>query len=255
VPHHLIDILELTERNDAESFGTRAHAAIRDIASRGRLPLLVGGSGLYLRAIVHGFFRIELDRAARIAFEQSVRGTPRETLFERLSAEDPTSAERIHPNDRYRIVRALEVRALTGMSLSEHLARQAAHPTRREVRYVTIGINPPRPELHRRIRERVGRMVEAGWAEEVRALLDEGADAAWPGLQTLGYPQMIACVRGSVGMEETARRITELTRQYAKRQITWFRKEAHVRWFSGDGTDIVRLVHRLIRSEATPSGG
>jgi tRNA dimethylallyltransferase len=249
VPHHLIDILELHEHNDAESFAARANAAIRDIASRGRLPILVGGSGLYFRAVAQGFFRIDLDRAARVSFEQSVRGVSGSELFARLAAVDPESARRIHPNDRYRVVRALEVCTLTGVPLSEHFDRQAADPARREVRYLTVGMNPPRSELHRRIHERVARMFEAGWTDEVRGLLQSGADAAWPGLQTLGYPQVIACVRGTGGIDETRQRIIELTRQYAKRQMTWFRKEPEVQWLEAGDRDAAAHVLRLIRAE------
>jgi tRNA dimethylallyltransferase len=249
IPHHLIDILDLNERSDAESFAARAHAAMKEIRERGRLPILVGGSGLYFRAIRRGFFRVTLDRAKRAEFEESLRGVPPRALYARLAAVDQESARRIHPNDRYRIVRALEVFELTGVTLSQHFRRQRSTPASVETCFLAVGINPPRVELHRLIAERVTRMFEAGWPEEVRALLHEGADPAWPGLQTLGYPQVIAYVTGKAGREETLRRVTELTRQYAKRQVTWFRKEPGIRWFASAGEETAAEILRLVADE------
>jgi tRNA dimethylallyltransferase len=250
IPHHLIDIIELDEKNDAESFAARAHAAIRDIRSRGKLPILVGGSGLYCRAITQGFFRVDLDGAKRIAFEESLRGISGRALHDRLAAVDPDGAGRIHPNDRYRIVRALEVYELTGVPLGEHFKRQEPAPGGGGTRFLKVGISPPRPELHRMIHERIVKMFDAGWAEEVRTLLGAGADPAWPGLQTLGYPQVVAFVTGKAGLEETIRRVTELTRQYAKRQVTWFRKETGVRWFASAQGNTEQEVIGLLRLEA-----
>ena len=249
IAHHLIDTLDLDEKNDAESFAARARAAIGDIRSRGRLPVLVGGSGLYFRAITEGFFRVDLDRAKRIAFEASLRGIPARALHDRLVATDPESAERIHPNDRYRIIRALEILELTGIPIGEHFRRQQSSAGARELRFLKIGVNPPRPELHRLIHERIAKMFESGWAEEVRALLREGADPAWPGLQTLGYPQVVAFVTGKASLEETILRITELTRQYAKRQVTWFRKEPDVRWFAAADEATAEEIMRIIRPD------
>ncbi len=249
IPHHLIDILELDQKNDADSYASRAHAAIHDIGARGRLPILAGGSGLYFRAIAQGFFRIRLDRAERVAFEESTRGVPVRALYDRLAAVDLESARRIHPNDRYRIVRALEVLELTGIPLGEHFRRQRSEPGAAETCFVKIGINPPRPELHRRIEERIARMFEAGWPDEVRGLLGEGADPGWPGMQTLGYPQVVDFVTGKAGREETVARITELTRQYAKRQVTWFRKEPGMRWFDRAGDAAFEAIVRLVEEE------
>ncbi|RJR26288.1 MAG: tRNA (adenosine(37)-N6)-dimethylallyltransferase MiaA [Candidatus Latescibacterota bacterium] len=244
VPHHLIDILDPSEKCDAASFARLAHEAIRAIAGRGSLPVLAGGSGLYVRAICDGLFDISLSPAARAAFAMSARDVSDEELRRRLAAADPESARRIHPNDRYRIVRALEVFELTGMPIGEHLKRSASAPDRAGVRFVRVGLELPRVELHRRIDARTAAMFERGWVGEVRALLEAGADPDWPGMKTLGYPQIVSHLLEDVPVEETAKRIRELTHQYAKRQITWFKKEIDVVWFRADeGTALERIVH------------
>lgn len=246
VPHHLIDIFDLEERSDAQTFAVLAQGALRDAASRGRIPILVGGSGLYFRAIEKGFFDIRLEAADRIAFTESLRVIPNETLHGRLLALDPESARRIHPNDRYRLVRALEVQALTGMPLSEHVRRQRLDSSREEIAFVKIGLDLERVKLHRNIAERAKRMFERGWVEEVERLLGEGADPGWPGMRTLGYPQIVSHVRGEARLDETVARVSELTRQYAKRQMTWFRKEQALHWLTAEESGLVERAAALV---------
>lgn len=244
VPHHLIDMLDPSEKSDAATFARLALHAIRDIAARGRLPVLAGGSGLYVRAVCEGLFDIALSPSDRAAFARSVRETPDEELRRRLAAVDPESARRIHPNDRYRIVRALEVHELTGIPLGELVKRRPSAAERSDMRFVRVGLELPRAELHRRVDERTKRMIERGWVGEVRALLEAGADPDWPGMKTLGYPQIVSHILEDVPIDETARRIRELTHQYAKRQITWFKKEPDIVWFRADeGRTLERIVH------------
>lgn len=254
VPHHLIDILDLNEKSSAEAFARSALAAIRGAAGRGRIPVLVGGSGLYFRAISRGFFDISLDRGAREAFAQSVRSDSAETLHARLARVDPASAERIHANDRYRIVRALEVNELTGTPLSEHLRRQSPDPSRAGIRFVKIGLTLARPALHRRIADRTRAMFVRGWIDEVRGLLDSGVDPAWPGMRTLGYPDVVELARGARGIDETEARVIELTRQYAKRQITWFSREEDVAWLEADDPNLPRKALALVDAAGTGEG-
>jgi tRNA dimethylallyltransferase len=246
VPHHLVDVFDLHETIDAQRFSALARAAIHDAASRGALPILVGGSGLYFRAIETGFFDIALDPGERASFAESLRGVPGQTLHERLREIDPESAERIHPNDRYRIVRALEVHALTGTSLSGHMRRQRLERSREDIAFVKIGLELARGELHRRIGERARDMFDRGWAEEVRHLLAEGADPAWPGMRTLGYPEVVAFVGGRRSFDDTIERIGELTRQYAKRQATWFRKEPAMQRLAAEGQGLVESAAALV---------
>jgi tRNA dimethylallyltransferase len=254
IPHHLIDILDLREKNSAALFASMAHEAVRAVASRGRLPIFVGGSGLYFRALRHGFFTIKLDAVERTAFAESLRGIPDDFLFRRLETVDPESARRIHRNDRYRIVRALEVYSLTGTPLSAHMQYQRPDPLRQEIRFVAIGVDIPRAELHRNIHERTRMMFEGGWVEETEKLLAEGADPEWPGMKTLGYPEIVALLEGKSTLDETATRIVELTRQYAKRQVTWFQKEPDVAWFTGGAQDIFESAFELVCRSAGGTG-
>jgi len=251
VPHHLIDIFDLEERSDAQTFAVLAQGTLRDAASRGRIPILVGGSGLYFRAIEKGFFDIRLEAADRIAFAESLRDIPNETLHGRLLALDPESARRIHPNDRYRLVRALEVQALTGMPLSEHVRRQRLDSSREEIAFVKIGLDLERVKLHRNIAERAKGMFERGWVGEVERLLAEGADPEWPGMQTLGYPQVISHVRGEARLDETVERVLELTRQYAKRQVTWFKKEPAMHWLTAEESGLIEAAAELVERRAS----
>jgi len=251
VPHRLIDIFNLEEKADAQKFAVLAHAAIRDAASRGKIPILAGGSGFYFRAIEKGFFDIRLDTADRIVFAESLRNISNESLHEKLKALDPESARRIHRNDRYRLVRALEVQALTGIPLSEHVRRQCLVPSREEIAFVKIGLDIERGKLHHNIADRAKKMFERGWAGEVERLLAEGADPEWPGMQTLGYPQVISHVRGEARLDETVERVLELTRQYAKRQVTWFKKEPAMHWLTAEESGLIEAAAELVERRAS----
>lgn len=242
IPHHLIDVLELREKIDAEKFSRMAMTAVGSILDRQRLPILVGGSGLYFHALFNGFFDIDLDPSERIAFAESVADIPTPDLYRRLSFEDPDSIQRIHPNDRYRIIRALEVFALSGVPLSEHFRLQRTDSEYRRFECRTIGLTMPREKLYARINERTRKMLTGGWIEEVERLLKGGADPAWPGLGSLGYPEVISLIRGLLTRDETFERVARLTRQYAKRQLTWFKKVEGVSWFDADCQDLAQLV-------------
>jgi len=250
VPHHLVDIFALEERSDARKFAVLAHAAMRDVASRGKIPILVGGSGLYFRAIEKGFFDIALETPDRIAFADSLRDVSNESLHRRLSAVDPESARRIHMNDRYRLVRALEVQALTGLSLSEHIRRQRLDPSSEGIAFVKIGLRIERSELHWNIARRARDMFARGWVDEVESLLAAEVDPEWPGMRTLGYPQVVAHVRGESRLEETIDRVSELTRQYAKRQVTWFKKEQEIHWLAAEEAGLVERAAGLVEGLA-----
>jgi tRNA dimethylallyltransferase len=189
-----------------------------------------------------------LKEEDRTAFIETVQGTETEALYERLCAVDPTSAERIHHHDRYRIVRALEVHTLTGIPMSEHFERQKASARKPELRFLKVGLDMPRSMLYRNINERTVKMIESGWVEEVQRLLREGAEPGWPGLQTLGYPQVISHIRGDISRAACIETISRLTRRYAKRQLTWFRREKDIRWFRADDPGTMEAVIALTRT-------
>lgn len=251
IRHHCIDILDITQKSNARWFADLAREAIEKIRSDGKMPVLVGGSGMYLRSLTHGLFEIDLDPAAREKFENTVAETTTADLQSRLNACDPESARRIHANDRYRIVRALEIFELTRMTMSEHIRRQQETGDEGLPGLVRIGLDMERTILRTRISERTREMFDAGWPEEVSAILDNGAEKGCPGLQTLGYPETIEFLKGMRGRDETIGSIATLTSQYAKRQMTWFRKEPEVMWQDAGAPDLLDTVLNVLDSTGT----
>lgn len=235
VPHHLFDIAEPDVQFTAADFVREALAAAAGIVERGRLPLVVGGTGLYLKALVDGLFPGPgRDPALRAELEAEARDRGLETLFRRLEKVDPAYACKIRCRDRIRIIRALEVWSLTGRPLSEHFGRTVS-PTA-GYRVLKLGLELERAALYRRIDERVERMFDRGLVEEVRELLARGVHEDAPPFRALGYRHALACLRGDLTAEE-ARALTKTdTRRYAKRQMTWFRKMDGVAWFSAEST-------------------
>ncbi len=250
VPHHLIDICEPTESYSAGRFVPDAVAAVRDVHARRRVPLLVGGTMLYLRSLLHGLaplpqadsrLRAELDaRAAR-------QGWP--ALHAELARLDPEAAARVAPTDSQRIQRALEVCYNTGRPISE-LQRATVSPLAgRRVHYWMLA--PPRAVLHERIQRRFEAMMAAGFLEEVRSLRRNGAlTARHPSMRAVGYRQLWAHLDGQYPLEEAVRRGVAATRQLAKRQLTWLRGEALGRWIEPQAglswnRDICNLLARL----------
>jgi tRNA dimethylallyltransferase len=233
VPHHLIDTVDPWVQFTAADFVREALRAAADISGRGRVPFVVGGTGLYLKALVDGLFPGPgRDPALRAELEAEARDKGLETLFLRLQEVDPDYARTIRSRDRIRIIRALEVHRLTGRPLSEHF-RDTAPPTGR-ANVIQIGLELNRQVLYRRIDERVERMFARGLVEEVRGLLTTGIGEDAPPFRALGYRHVLNVLRGGIS-EEEARTLTKTdTRHYAKRQITWFRKRAGVAWFSPD---------------------
>jgi tRNA dimethylallyltransferase len=233
VPHHLLDIVEPTVQFTAADFAARAAAAIRLIRERGRLPFVVGGTGLYLRSLVEGLFAGPgRDPLVRARLEDEARTSGLDSLRKELERVDPVSAGRIGQRDKVRIVRALEVYALTGRPISEHFAGTAPPDEGRLP--VKIGLSLDRPALYGKIEERVDRMFQNGLVEEVRRLLVEGLPESAPPFRALGYKHVVRCVKGEIPVAEAAR-LTKLdTRHFAKRQMTWFRKMAGVTWLPAD---------------------
>jgi tRNA dimethylallyltransferase len=229
VPHHLLDLAEPGEGMDAARFVALADAAIAEIAGRGRLPVVAGGTGLYLRALLHGVAQAPgRDPALRARLEEEATRLGRPALHARLAAVDPAAAARIRPNDLVRIVRALEM-ASGGRTQSEIFAAHRFGQQRHRARL--LALDPPRAELHRRIDARVVEMFRGGLLDEARALLDRFGDRL-PARLPIGYPEAAACVRGDLSEAEALRRVQVAHRRYARRQVIWLRRERGVEWIA-----------------------
>ncbi|WP_333649222.1 tRNA (adenosine(37)-N6)-dimethylallyltransferase MiaA [Candidatus Binatus sp.] len=229
VPHHLIDVRSPDESLDVAEFAQIAGAAIEEIAARGRNPLVVGGSGLYLRVIRGGIFSgpaasAEIrDRLAKIAAERGVAELHRD-----LRAIDPEAANRIGVNDLYRIVRAIEVFELTGENISAHQRRHRFADNGYDT--LTVGVEVERKKLYEAIDRRFDAMIAAGLVREVRGLIDAGYSPERPPLSTIGYKQIAAHLRGEIALADAIAQAKQESRRLAKRQITWFRREPEIVW-------------------------
>jgi tRNA dimethylallyltransferase len=233
VPHHLIDVVDPDEPFDAERFVALADQAIFGIQNRGKRVIVAGGTGLYLRALIHGLQkgpRPDPEIRARLTARAQEEGWPR--LHEELITRDPETAGRLHPNDGVRILRALEVVMASRIPISEwHRQHQFA-----EVRYEScfLVLSRPRSELSQRIEARVDQMMAAGFLDEVRALMDRGYGPTLKPMQGLGYRRLAQCILGELTLEEAVEKTKTDTRRFAKRQVTWFKKEPGVRWTAPD---------------------
>jgi tRNA dimethylallyltransferase len=242
-PHHLVDVVEPGEGMDAARFAALADRAIADVASRGKVPVVAGGTGLYLRALLHGVVAAPgRDPALRAGLEEEAARLGRAALHARLAKVDPEAARRIRPNDLVRIVRALEI-AAAGRRPSELHATHAFRPDRYDA--VLLALDPPRAELHARIDARVAEMFAGGLLDEARALAARFGEAVPPKLP-IGYAEALACVRGALPLEEAIRRVQAAHRRYARRQIVWLRKERGVEWIRPP-YDVDALARRVAR--------
>jgi len=231
VRHHVIDVVDPDERFDAARFRDLAEAAIADIARRGKRVFLVGGTGLYIRALVHGLFvGPSADPALRCRLAQQEKEHGPGCLHTWLARVDPEAARRLHPNDRTRLVRALEVWLLSGKPMSvwqrEHAFREQRFPT------LQLALVVERDRLAQRIEARCREMFYAGLADELRHVLDLGSEETLPALQTIGYAQAADLLHGRCTLEEAISRTARATRRLAKRQLTWLRAESALRWYT-----------------------
>jgi tRNA dimethylallyltransferase len=235
VPHHLIDIVEPTDLFTAGDYARMAETAIREISGRGRTAVLVGGTGFYLRGLLEGLSpgpsRDDILRARLQAREEKRPGS----LHRILTRVDPVSAARIHPNDKNKTMRALEVRLLEGTPLSSMFDRGRVPLA--GFRPIKIGLDPPRDLLYTRLNERARRMFDGDLAEEIRRLLSAGVPPDAKPFESLGYKQALQMVQGKITEEQALESTQQETRRYAKRQLTWFRKEHGMHWIEGFGDD------------------
>ena len=252
VPHHLLDILDVTETATVAEFQQLARAAIDDCVERGKVPVLAGGSALYIRAILDDFVFPGTDAAVRARLEGELESEGSGALHERLKQIDPKAAEQILPSNGRRIVRALEVIEITGgpyvATLPEH---RYVYPGA-----VQLGLDVPRPELDERIGRRVDRMFAAGFEDEVRGLLNKGLIEGKTANRALGYSQVIALLNGEIDEVAARERTAQATRRFARRQDSWFRKDQRISWLPYDDPDLLEKALEVIaEGNRTASSG
>ena len=245
VPHHLVDILPPDASFNVVDFVEQAKALIADINSRGKLPIIVGGTGLYIKALLedYAFNSVDEDTELRRSLEAEADTNGTEALHKRLAELDPEAAERIHPNNVRRVVRALES-ALRGDTISQQGAAESPYDA------LVFGLNMERSALYERINRRVDLMLEAGLEQEVRRLLEQGVSSECQSMQSIGYRQMVWYLNGSMSYEDAVDK--QATRNFAKRQVTWYKKMPYINWLElepePDYTDVVeRICEKLVQ--------
>jgi tRNA dimethylallyltransferase len=256
IPHHLIDIAEPEENFTAVEWAARARTAIAAIEARGRLAILVGGTGFYLRALATKFFDApEIDQTLRPRLQQLLERRGPEHLHRLLTRVDPATAARYAPKDWSRVTRAIEVYFSSGAPLSFWQARTPEEPTPDAARLFYLVLNPPREELYERINQRADLMVARGLVEEVRSLIAAGVPPNAKAFSAHGYRRVVEYLLGKRTLEDAIEQMKLDTRHYAKRQLTWWRKQANTFWLDGFGfsegviAEASRIVARLMSAE------
>lgn len=246
IPHHLIDIHEPDYPYSVAEFQENCRHLIEDIHARGKLPFIVGGTGLYVESVCYNFQFSEVGSDEEFRKEQfdyaDVHGP--EKLHEKLREIDPPSAERLHPNDVRRVIRSLEIYHMTGMRQSDQLAAQ-----KKESPYdlCIVGLTMDRQMLYKRIEDRIDEMMEEGLVQEVAALLDHGVGPGCISMQGLGYKEIASYLRGEVPLETAVSELKRDTRRFAKRQLSWFRHMKDIHWVDMTDTANFSTSFAMIR--------
>ncbi len=242
--YHMIDIVTPDYHYSAGEYALDAGKVIEGIAGRGKVPLISGGSGLYLDALIYGISsmpKADLDFRKKLTQEAEKKGSA--FLHELLKEIDPASAKKIHCNDLKRIIRALEVYHLASETMSEI---QKVKKNAKKYKHLIIGFNRQRDELYKRVEARVDRMFEEGLVEEVKSLLDEGYSPQLSSFQALGYKEVAEYLKGKFNLEEAKEKVKKNTRNFAKRQMTYFRKNKDIQWFDpGSEDDIIAVFEEV----------
>ena len=248
IPHHLVDFVEPGESFDARKFGALARQKAAELIARNKLPFVVGGTGLYIKSMLHGLFEAKESSPeirARLKREAEEHG-PR-LLYERLEKADPETASRLHPNDVYRVARALEIYEITGKPASR-LHREHGF-SERKYDSLKIGLYMDRQILYERIDRRVDSMVSNGFLEEVRQLTDQGFSPSLKSMKTIGYGHMLEFLENKLSWPEALELLKRDTRRYAKRQMTWFRADPEIVWRKPSQTDsLVPLIEEFLKN-------
>ena len=246
VAHHMIDIVDPDEDYDAVQFSKQARNQIEQIARRGLIPIIVGGTGLYIKALLHGLFQSQpVDPKIRSRLKQEAEENGSQALHDRLQQLDPAAAGRLHPNDSYRIIRALETIESTGKSISELHQEHGFEEDPFDA--LNIGLQMDRRKLYARIDQRVDLMIEAGLVDEVKKLLGMGYTADLKSMQSIGYRHVVEFMSENLSWDECVRTLKRDTRRFAKRQFTWFGADKQIQWYAPDQLNkIARLVEGFL---------
>jgi len=241
VKHHMIDIIDPDERFDARQYAVMARETVETLYHRNKIPFVVGGTGFYIKALLNGLFETEAEGENirnGLKKEADIHGAA--FLYDRLCRQDPEASKKIHPNDAYRIIRALEVLAMTGKAISGlHKAHGFNdHP----FVVLKIGLHIPREILYDRINKRVDVMIDHGLLDEVKGLLAMGCSPDSKSMQSIGYRHMVDFIYGDCSWEETVRTFKRDTRRYAKRQMTWFRADPEIIWKAPDAMEDIKIL-------------
>lgn len=247
VRHHMIDIVNPDEHFDAALFSGIAHNKVLKLDKRRIVPIVAGGTGLYIKALIHGLFGADpTDPNIRMKLKEEADTHGAAFLYKRLAKSDPVAAGRIHPNDIYRIIRALELVEATGKTISKHHGGHRFADKRYKV--LKIGLQMERKALYDRINQRVDVMIEKGLVDEVRNLLERGYSENLKSMQSIGYRHMVDFIKERVLLDETIRCLKRDTRRYAKRQLTWFNADPEIVWTKPDhAEDIILRVKDFLQ--------
>jgi tRNA dimethylallyltransferase len=244
IPHYLFDILTPNEENSAGKHAALALEASNDIHSRRKIPILVGGTGLYFRAVFVGLLDLQIPKEDLHAVREGFESKETDELYEELKRCDPHRAEQLSPNDRVRITRSLEVTRITGQPISLLFAEQKAVPPWEGVKIV---LTAPRDVLRQRIAERSRQMFQNGWGDEVKRLLQEGYGIDAPGMRSIGYGEIARAILEGTDPLQTLDRVITVTRQYAKRQETFFRAEEDAVWVDITSKDFKETIQDIVK--------
>ncbi len=247
IKHYLIDVLDPSAAFDVVTFKRMAQEAMDEILAEGKIPILVGGTGFYIQALLKDvcFEEEEGDKSYRQNLERLAEENA-DLLYEKLTECDPLSAKIIHPNNKKRVIRALEFYHENGYPISEHNAREKERSS--PYRYAYFVLNQDRKVLYERIEKRVDQMMEEGLLEEVRSLKEKGYDSSLVSMQALGYKQLLAYLDGKCSLEEAVYQIKRDTRHFAKRQLTWFRREKDVIFFDkGEFASEEEILNKMLK--------
>jgi tRNA dimethylallyltransferase len=246
-PHHLIDVAEPSEPFTVARYQRLARTAIEGIRWRGRVALLVGGSGLYVRAVVDDLVFPPTDPVVRERLEAEAAGAGATAMYRRLAELDPPAADRIEPDNVRRTVRALEVAEITGRPFSSYAEAWDRYP---DERVRAAGLDVPRPELHERIEARVRAQLAEGLIEEVKELAHLGLAGWLTASQAIGYAEFARHLEGELSLDEAAARTVKRTKALARRQLAWFRRDPRVHWFAHDAPALADVVAGYLRERA-----